>query len=59
MLLNKIRHLVARLSRKDARIVQGEMFDDTEAVRDRFLSKPDDPLERLTYLQMRMQSGGT
>ena len=45
-------------SRPETRIVEGEMFDGTKAARDRFLSRPDDSEEKLTYLQMRMQSGG-
>jgi hypothetical protein len=40
------------------RSVAGKMPENTKEVRDRFLSRPDDPKEKRTALHDRMQSGG-
>ena len=41
----------------EQKITKGEMPKGTEALRNKFLSRPDEPDEKLTPIQERMQSG--
>lgn len=41
------------------RVVRGKLPDDEKELRDKFLCRPDDPHEKPTHFQERMQSGGS
>jgi hypothetical protein len=49
----------ATQSEPETRVMKGEMPKGTEKIRDAFFARPDDPNEKLTRLQERMQSGGS
>jgi hypothetical protein len=44
-------------AQQEQKTTKGEMPKGTEAIRDKFLSRPDKPDEKLTPIQERMQSG--